>query len=279
VDYRQHATPFYRAYNPSSDYHFFTTSLAEFRNAVQFGYRDETAGNSGFSVLKNTVPGVTPLFRLYNLHTGRHYYTTNPAERDALVALIPPPVGPDTRTSGWRSETVEGYLFTDATPLAVPIFRLYNQATGTHLYTESPAIRDAILSRHPGVWVEHAPLGFAYPSDDSGQDTPRASQPATLAVASPPSTAQVHALNIAPPPPSTGNAGQLLAVSGQIPQELASRVATPASSRQRVPDPASTQEPEVLSVGPRRRTIHEQAIDSVYLQVFHRTEHLDALQL
>jgi uncharacterized delta-60 repeat protein len=172
LDYRQLGTPFSRAYNPTADYHFFTSSQEEFRNAVRNGYRDEAAGNTGFALLNSAAPGATALFRLYNLQTGRHYYTANAAERDALVAINPPPTtGPDTRTIGWRYETIEGYIFTAAALRAVPIFRLYNQRTGTHLYTENAATKDAILSQNPGVWFEHEPLGFAYPTNGSGQVT------------------------------------------------------------------------------------------------------------
>ncbi len=59
--------PFYRAYNPTADYHFFTTSKAEFDNAVRNGYQDETAGRTGLYVSNTPQPGFAPIFRLYNL--------------------------------------------------------------------------------------------------------------------------------------------------------------------------------------------------------------------
>jgi hypothetical protein len=152
----------FRAYNPVADYHFFTTSRAEFDNAVSAGYLDETQGRSGIRVGGSAAPGFAPVYRLYNLQTGRHYYTINTAERDALVAIVPPPaVGPDLRVSGWRFEKIEGYIPPGATDGTVEVHRLYNNTTGVHLYLESGAAADQIVSSFPGIWVRHSSFGFA----------------------------------------------------------------------------------------------------------------------
>lgn len=159
-----HAVRMYRAYNPNADYHFFTTSLEEFDNAVAHGYRDETTGRAGFKVLETEGNGSTAIFRLYNLQTGRHYYTASAAERDYLVSIVPPPAsGPDTRTSGWRYEKVEGFIYTDEAPGTTEIFRLYNNNSGVHLYTEDANYKDAVLEMFPGIWEQHTSFGFAYP--------------------------------------------------------------------------------------------------------------------
>lgn len=148
---------FLRAYNPTADYHFFTTNPVEFANAVNHGYVDESTGQSGFSVYVDTVPGSRPIHRLYNLNTGRHYYTTSNGERDYLVSL-----------GGWLFEKEEGYLFSSATSGANEVFRLYNSSSGVHLYTTNSVMKDAVLamtSGNTGVhpWARHSSLGYAFP--------------------------------------------------------------------------------------------------------------------
>lgn len=164
----------YRAYNVGIGAHFFTTNRDEFNLSVAAGYRDEATGNPGFAILMTSEASNSGgLHRLYNLATGRHYYTMNQAEANDLVTLKPPPVtGPDTRTNGWRYEGIVGYMFNTQAPGTVEVYRLYNSFSGGHLFTVSAAERDAALSivdlataTHP--WSRNDSLGFAYLSDAS----------------------------------------------------------------------------------------------------------------
>src|SRR6185369_16853321 len=63
---------FNRLYNPYANFHFFTTSAAEFEAVQAYGYNDETSDRSGFALSPNNTPGpeFQPLFRLYNLQKG-----------------------------------------------------------------------------------------------------------------------------------------------------------------------------------------------------------------
>jgi hypothetical protein len=160
---------FRRSYNPNADFHFFTTSLAEFNAAVSAGYRDETTNNAGFAVVTEAVTGAQTVYRLYNLQRGFHYYTTNAAERDRLVGLVPP-TSPDFGTIGWRYEGDEGFMYAGQVAGTVEIFRLYNPLSGTHLFTESATTRNAVLGL--GTWVQHSRLGFAYPIAVGVSDLP-----------------------------------------------------------------------------------------------------------
>jgi len=65
-------------------------------------------------------------------------------------------------SKGWNFEKDEGYVSLFQEDCMVQIYRLYNNISGTHLYTESAGVRDKILADFPGIWFEHAPLGFAY---------------------------------------------------------------------------------------------------------------------
>jgi ELWxxDGT repeat protein len=175
----------YRAYNPVADYHFFTTSRLEFLNAISHGYIDESTGRGGFAVVRSqaaafsadyTSIGNDPIYRLYNLSTGRHYYTTKSVERDYLVGLIPPG-HPEFGRVGWRFEKIEGY--DSFAPERQQLFRLYNNNSGVHLYTENATTKDAVLAAFPGVWVEHDPLGFAIKLPDPLATSPPASASAS----------------------------------------------------------------------------------------------------
>jgi uncharacterized delta-60 repeat protein len=142
-------TRLYRAFNPNADYHFFTTHKFEFDNAVVNGYLDESTGRGGIGVLEGRAAGSTPLFRLYNVATGKHYYTLNILERDGL------------QQRGWIYEANEGFMYSNQVAGTSTIYRLYNTATGTHLYSESAGVRAFILASF-ATWQGHDDLGFAF---------------------------------------------------------------------------------------------------------------------
>lgn len=160
---RTDPTRFYRAYNRRGEYHFYTTNKAEFEAVLRGpGFRDETTGQSGFNVLGDSTTGAFPIFRVFNFQTQRHYYTTNALERDSLLNLVTPS-NPLYGQIGWRYEKDEGFIFANPAPGTVPIFRLYNNRTGVHLYTEASTVRDAVLRQFPGIWESHGILGYAFP--------------------------------------------------------------------------------------------------------------------
>lgn len=194
----------YRGYNRAADYHFYTTNLLEFNLAVRAGYVNESTGQTGFAVLDRQVTGGSPVYRLYNLQTGRHYYTLSSGERDFLVNLVPPPPTgqPDTRTNGWRNEGVEGYMFASQVSGTLPVYKLYNRNSGVHVYTITKNERDAILANFPTVFQEHTLLGYAYPVDADNVVMTLSGQPATAAalLAASPNAAAASASEITLPP-------------------------------------------------------------------------------
>jgi hypothetical protein len=214
-----------RAFNPTSNAHFFTTTAAEFANAVANGYRDETGNRaSAFTVSPQFAPDAVPVFRLYNLHSGLHYLTTNAGERDQLVGLIPPG-HPQFGKVGWRAETTEGFVFPVAKPGTVEVFHLYNEANGAHLYTANAGEVVSVLSQFPDSWKLQRSLGFAYASEF--RVTPLAAPSAMSVVAADPESAS-----------SDETIG--------LPGNVASLVAIPVPSRVSSPSvPAAASEPEV----------------------------------
>lgn len=214
----------FRAYNPNAQYHFFTLNKAEFDITVAAGYQDESTGQDGFSLFPSPVDFSTPLYRMYNLQTGRHYYTTNKGERDFLLALVPAPLtGEDKRTVGWRYEGEAGHLYPSQQPGSVELFRLYNNISGTHLYTDSPTVRDAVLAipgppGNPDPWELHTSVGWAFFSPGSSTAS-SASASAASALPAPPRSATSAAITLASPPSSVETVARLIA---ETPRPLSS---------------------------------------------------------
>ena len=151
----------YRAYNPNKDFHFFTTSKGQFDNAVQAGYRDEATGNSSFGLLTSETFFTKGLYRLYNFQTGAHYYTIDKNEKNYLIGLVPPG-NPSYGQVGWRDEGIEGYMWDrDLNYGATIVYRLYNQTTGVHLFTENAGTAAGIVSTFPNSWSIQSNLGYA----------------------------------------------------------------------------------------------------------------------
>lgn len=142
-----------RAYSRALDYHFYTTSRTEFDIAIQHGYEDESsnlaANRTGFAVPTVPVQGASAIHRLRNPNSGRHYYTSNTAEKDFLTQI------------GWIYERADGFIFGTQLPNTVEIFKIYNRNTGVHVYVDNTTARDAILRLSP-TWELQTSLGFAF---------------------------------------------------------------------------------------------------------------------
>lgn len=73
--------------------------------------------------------GSVPMYRLYNLNTGEHFYTASVKERNYLAS------------SGWNYEGV-GWI---APASGSPVYRLYNRNAGDHHYTVSVKERNYLI--------------------------------------------------------------------------------------------------------------------------------------
>lgn len=86
------------------------------------------------------------MHRLYNLHSGEHFYTASEEERDNLVS------------KGWIYEGVGWYAPTTS---ATPVYRLYNSHAGEHHYTVDPLESKALIK---AGWIYE---GVAWYADDA----------------------------------------------------------------------------------------------------------------
>ena len=107
--------PMYRAYNPNSGEHFYTSNFTELSNICSVGWNYE-------GVAWYAPSGGDNVYRMYNPNTGDHHYTLNPEERYML------------ENAGWNYEGV--CWFSDGD---IPIYRVYNPnaETGSHHYATS----------------------------------------------------------------------------------------------------------------------------------------------
>ena len=127
IVYSDDYTMMYRAYNPNSGEHFYTSSIKELKELFKAGWSIE-----GSAWLSPKNEG-TPVYRLYNPNVGDHHYTTSTKERDNLVK------------AGWRDE---GLAFLSADKESgTAVYRLYNPnaTTGSHHYTTSAKERDNLV--------------------------------------------------------------------------------------------------------------------------------------
>ena len=118
----------------SSDFSEFVISYSTVEgNAQNRSVIDPNAssGSSSASVATNTAPKATPVYRLFNLQKGYHFFTTNLAEKEALVA------------AGWTDEGVAWYTPTNA---GKPVYRLFDKTKGGHIFTTDAALKDACIA-------------------------------------------------------------------------------------------------------------------------------------
>ena len=134
--------------------HFLDKSSVESQNNTKRG-----ANGSG-DICDVSEIEYSPIYRLYNTDTGFHLYTRGEADRNKIL-------------NRWNA-----FEFTDWGPAfyaslektcedTTPIYRLYNNKTGAHLYTRGEADRDKILNKYPDFeFTDAGPAFYASLTDD-----------------------------------------------------------------------------------------------------------------
>ena len=89
---------------------------------------DMTAADDAANEPATVVP--TPLYRLYNIRSGEHFYTASTDERDYLLKI-----GWFDEGTGWVSPSTSN----------TPVYRLYNPNAGDHHYTINREERDHLV--------------------------------------------------------------------------------------------------------------------------------------
>ncbi len=83
-----------------------------------------------------TLPDPTPVYRFFNTGGGSHFFTTNEAEKDAVIAGAP----------GFRYEGIAFYSYPTPGDGTSPVYRFYNFRVGVHFYTNNEQEYRSVLA-------------------------------------------------------------------------------------------------------------------------------------
>ena len=123
--------PVYRAFNPNSGLHQYTTNASEIAALVRQGWNYEGIAFQSAKADANNAD-IKAVYREYNKNNGTHNWTASKYEHDSLVK------------AGWNDESADSPAwYTDAKG-SVEVYRLYNPNTGEHLYTTNKAEYDQL---------------------------------------------------------------------------------------------------------------------------------------
>ena len=136
----------YRFFNTEDGTHFFTASAAEAASTVatRLDLVSEGIGLKGYDTA-GASPSSEAVFRFFDKTDGTYFYTASTNERDALVA---------TRSSEMAFEGTAFYE--DALPQAgdTAVYRFFDTAHGTHLFTQDASEKASILATRPDLVSE-----------------------------------------------------------------------------------------------------------------------------
>ena len=90
-----------------------------------------------------------PVHRFYNTVTGAHFFTSNPGERDYVLANY----------SQFKYEGVSFYVYPSQVVGSRPVYRMYNRVYGVHFFTMATTERDFVL-KEP-AWTDEGTVWYA----------------------------------------------------------------------------------------------------------------------
>ena len=111
------------------------------------------------------------IFRFFNTKTGAHFFTSNVKEKDSIIA------NPNLKQFKFEVEFESNAVA--GAPGTTPVYRLYNESTGKHLFTSDKAERESLLSMTSTIgaisspaWNDEGIAYHAYTSSSAEQSTP-----------------------------------------------------------------------------------------------------------
>jgi len=151
------AVPVYRFWSPVYQGHFFTASLSE-RNSVITSYpgvwKYEKVAYYAFTTQQ---PGTVPVFRFWSASKNSHFYTADPAQRDAVIRLY---------KGIWSYEKIAYYVYPASSTVAgtSTIYRFWSDAYQHHFYTASASEKATIQRTYPARIWKYETVAFRTPT-------------------------------------------------------------------------------------------------------------------
>ena len=157
-------TPVHRFFQFASGFHFYTANENERQDVIDRSARGELQyeyENVAYNVLaSNTdtltgveIEGAIPVYRLFNRETGAHLYTIDENEKNVIISTL----------DNYSFEGEAYYAFTSESETieTVPLYRMLNTQTGSHLFTIDRNEFNTIADTLPHFQVEgNGGVGF-----------------------------------------------------------------------------------------------------------------------
>lgn len=150
-------TPVYRFFHFTRGFHFYTTDENERQDVtdrsatgeLQYAYE-----NVAYNVLASdtdnltgaSIDGALPVYRFFNRQTGAHFYTMDENEKNVIIDTL----------DNYNFEGEAYYAFAAESEIieTVPLYRMLNTQTGSHLFTIDRGEFNAILDTLPHFQAE-----------------------------------------------------------------------------------------------------------------------------
>ncbi|WP_455904741.1 GmrSD restriction endonuclease domain-containing protein [Microbacterium sp.] len=108
------------------------------------------------------LPEPVAVYRFWSPVYQGHFFTTDPTERDQIIARWP---------GVWTYEGQRYTAFTTQVAGTIPLYRFWSTQYSGHFYTADPAERAAVIAKWPSVWKDEGVAYYVYPANSAQPDT------------------------------------------------------------------------------------------------------------
>jgi len=107
---------------------------------------------NGIKAIYGSSTASVPVYRFWNLLSGRHFYTMNQEEKNNLICCAP----------NMSFEGIAWYAYPNQQSNTVPVYRFYSDTLGYHFYTAGEAEKERLICCDP-TWHYEGVAWYVYP--------------------------------------------------------------------------------------------------------------------
>ncbi len=144
--------PVFRLYSPTMQIHKWVASIADRDYLIAQGYNYEGVAFTSISTVRQEVAppaGQELVYRFGNMAGSTHFWTEDVYERDQMIQA-----GYTYEGAAWRASQ---------TSTSAPVYRLYNPALGSHLFTADAWEKSVLIST--SGWQDEGIAWYGNPSN------------------------------------------------------------------------------------------------------------------